>query len=827
MNPTQWRQVKAQFAELCEQHPESWNQTLTAISDSEVAAELRRLLLAHQNASGLPDLPTAVEPTTDLVLGRKLGPFLVERLIGEGGSGRVYLAEREGVGGKVAVKLLRGRLLGPQITRRFHAEQVILAQLEHPNIARLLQVGVADDGTPWLAMEYVVGEAFSQAIARLDLRQRLQVVEQLLSAVDYAHRQLVVHRDIKPGNILIAADGQPKLLDFGIAKRLDDAGAQLTQTQGQVRTPAYAAPEQIRGDTISVATDVYALGVLLYEVLAECRPWTETGSQLDAAILAGAAPLPSSRAPANLRRQLRGDLDAIVMQAMHRDPRRRYPSAAALAADLQRYADRRPVLAQKQTLSYRTGRFFYRNYRWVGVGGLVVAALALVGVREHQLREEALLSAQKSDQVASFMLDMFNAGDSQTFDYAVSKDATVMELIGKADASLAALDSAPLVQADLAHKIGQVYWGLSEYDQAHRLFSQAIALREASLGDHSDTAESYLMLGRVYGRSGRYEQMLESVQHSYQMRLKILGPSHPDTLHSVHRIGAAHYFLNRFERAKEYLTRAIEGSREQQPESRLLLANALIVLAQVKADEGQFEESAELFDEVLALRKLTHAAVHPAQSEARHNLSTVLFDIGRIDEAIELHWEAIKIDEQVNQADHLDLVIDYEWMARYQIAAGELELAEEMADKAVAMATRLQQQSANPGLLDRARQIQVEVWREHGRIESALTLQRDVLRSRESLLQTGHRFVLESRSVLADLLRRDGEPVLARAELLRSIEGWREQPTGFVRQLLHSLDTFAEADECEWLAGDWPQPMAPAMLEALKRTRIACDWEIE
>ena len=221
------------------------------------------------------------------VPGQRLGPFLIERLIGEGGNGRVYLAERQDLGGRAAVKLLRGRFTGPDITRRFHAEQVILARLDHPNIAHLLQVGVAEDGTPWLAMEYVEGQPFLQGLAAMSVRQRLRVILKLLDAVDYAHGQLVVHRDIKPGNILIDQRGEPRLLDFGIAKRLDDAGAQLTHTDSHPRTPAYAAPEQVRGEPISVATDVYALGVLLFESLTGSKPWNLAGMQLDAAALEG------------------------------------------------------------------------------------------------------------------------------------------------------------------------------------------------------------------------------------------------------------------------------------------------------------------------------------------------------------------------------------------------------------------------------------------------------------------------------------------------------------------------------------------------------------
>ena len=823
MNAEQWQRAKHLFHSLLDQSQAQRSQTLSDEGDTQVALEVKRLLDAHLNASEFMQAPAeSLLPQDDPIIGRQLGPFLIERLLGEGGSGRVYLGQREGVGGAVAVKLLRGRFAGPEVSQRFYAEQSTLARLDHPNIARLLQVGIAGDGTPWLAMEYVDGVPFCEAAAAMPLRQRLQMIRSLLGAVDYAHRQLVVHRDIKPGNLLVDRRGEPRLLDFGIAKRLDDSGPELTQGDQRPRTPAYAAPEQVRGDPVSVATDVYAIGVLLYETLTGERPWRDSGTRLDQAILAGEPALPSSRVSGAERRALRGDLDAIVLQAMHREPDRRYPSAAALADDLQRYLDQRPVLARKQTTRYRGARFLRRNLRWVAVASLVGVLLTAAFVRETRLREAAALEAQKSGEVAAFLLDIFDAGDAASLDFAISRESTVMDLMARADARLDELSSVPLVKADLAHKIGKVYWGLSEYAAAERLFATAIELRERTLGDSDDTAESYLMQGRLYGRTGRYADMLDASEKAYGMRLALLGPDDPATLRSLARIGDAHYFLNDLETAEGYFLQAVAAWRKQTPAQPNELGDALSMAAAVKADRGQLLDAIPMFEEVLALRRAAFPEGHPALSIAQHNLSTGLFDVGRVNEAIVLLQQSIAIDDEVYDSDHLDRVINYEWMARYQVAAGDIESAAAYSEQAVWMATRLHAQAPNQGLLDRARQMQVEVLREQRELTQALALQRDVLASRLANLPAGHTFVIGSRSVLADLLRRLGDDDAATEELALALAGWQSQPLGYTRQLVNSMDAFANAGRCDWLTTHWPNTLSPIMHEAVERGEKRC-----
>jgi serine/threonine-protein kinase len=757
MKPEQWDQAKALFSSLIERDPASWPELLASEPDPAIVAQVQRLLAAHvTNSQPLRESAQDTLLGSDALLGQCLGPFRLDALLGEGGGGRVYLAERTDVGGRAAVKILRGRFASAEARRRFQAEQAILARLDHPNIARLLQVGITDDGTPWLAMEYVEGRPFAAHVATLPVGDRLRMVIRLLHAVDYAHRQLVVHRDIKPGNILVDPRGEPRLLDFGIAKRLDEAGA--TQTQFQPRTPAYAAPEQVLGEPISVATDVYAMGVLLYEALSGHHPWTGSGRSLDEAILGGEPALPSSRLAGPARRRLQGDLDAIVLQAMQRDPARRYPGAAAMAEDLQRHLERRPVRAQKQTWLYRSQRFLARNHRPVAAVTVLVTLLAVGWARESQLRADKALEAEKATQVAGFMLDVFAAGDSQSAGYNMTKESTLMDLLARGTARLETLESAPLARADLAQRIGEVYWGHSEYGAAERLFQSAIALRQAHRGDPTDTAQSWLMLGRVYERLSRYAEMLVAMQTAYELRLRALGPDHPATIHSLHRVGAANYHLQHLDRADAIARQAIEAWRAHLPAHNLDLANSLNIHSLSQLRMGGFQASLEAQDEARRLRLEVLPADHNLIAEAFTNRSRSEFAMGRADAALASLRQSLAINERHYTSDHWDLVLQYEKLVPYLVATGGIDEAAQVAERALAMARRLHEGTHNPELVDLARHAQVVVLRAQGQLAPALALAREVLASRQGHLPPLHSNILATRSLVAELLRETGEP---------------------------------------------------------------------
>ena len=360
----------------------------------EVESLLRFLDDAHTDDLFPPLIRDARAP---LVLGEQIGPYRVIQEIGSGGMGVVFLAEREDVGKRVALKLVReGGLASGDRVRRFLLERRVLARLEHPNIARLLDAGVTELRVPYLVMEYVEGTPIDRYCDdhTLPVSERLDLFRTVCQAVHYAHQSLVVHRDLKPSNILVTTDGQVKLLDFGIAKLLADhssPGLTEPRTGLLMLTPEYASPEQVRGEPVTTASDVYSLGIVLYQLLTGTRPYSlgsRTPAEVErvvsetapdrpsAAIVGGDVAASRGTTAERLQRRLQGDLDTIVLKALSKEPGRRYLSAAQLSDDLRRHLDRLPVLARKDTAAYRTGKFLRRH--WIGVGAAALVLISLL-----------------------------------------------------------------------------------------------------------------------------------------------------------------------------------------------------------------------------------------------------------------------------------------------------------------------------------------------------------------------------------------------------------------------------------------------------------------
>jgi non-specific serine/threonine protein kinase/serine/threonine-protein kinase len=396
MNPEQWQRLEDVFHAALEQPPDSRAAFLDRAcgNDTDLRTEVERLLYADAHASafvgsaaaGVGRMAAAALPAGD-----HIGPYRVVRELGRGGMGTVYLAERADAqfDMRVAIKLIKRGMDSDAVLERFRHERQILAGLDHPNIARLLDGGTTADGLPYFVMEYVDGQPIDEysRARQLTIGQRLQLFRQVCAAVSYAHQHLVVHRDIKPSNILVTSDGVPKLLDFGIAKLLEAGGSDVTlvtDVGSRAMTPQYASPEQLRGDRVTTVADVYALGVLLYELLAGARPYDVSGKSADAAqeIIETAEVVRPSAAAATagqtvLARRLRGDLDTIVLTAMRQDPAERYASVALLADDVRRHTDGLPVVARGDSWTYRAARFVRR--RKLGVAAAAAIVLTLVG----------------------------------------------------------------------------------------------------------------------------------------------------------------------------------------------------------------------------------------------------------------------------------------------------------------------------------------------------------------------------------------------------------------------------------------------------------------
>ncbi|MEM9305245.1 MAG: serine/threonine-protein kinase [Pseudomonadota bacterium] len=565
--------------------------------------------------------------------GAGIGPYRLTRLIGRGGMGAVYEAER--IDGqfeqRVALKLLPAHG-GDAVRKRLLLERQVLARLTHPCIARLLDGGVTDDGRPYFVMDLVDGEPISVYCRerQIGLHDRLGLVIAVCEAVHAAHRNLVVHRDLKPSNILVerptdAPGGQVKLLDFGIAKVLDEVSegdsAALTQTGERWMTPSYAAPEQIRGEATTTATDVYQIGVLLYELLTGAPPFTEpdSGPFDRQRAICDQAPVPPSRttgrrkstrteAPGISPGRFRGDLDAIVLMALRKEPEARYASAEAMAEDLRRFLRREPVLARRGTARYRLMKFVQRNRAPVGISAAAALVLVFASViyavnlsksrdLAQQAAETARAEATKNEQIVGFLVDIFSEADP---DEQQGEAATVTEVLDRASRRiLEELDGQPLEQAQLLRTLGEVKSKRGQYEEAERLLEAALERYVASgtTAGNERLATRRLLVGNLYEMRAydRAEPVAREVQ---ALTLASYGPAHPKTASANLLYGQVLLEQGRPEDAREFIDEGLRIARGL-PDEAELLEGALHSQARLSRVLGRLWEAERAYRELL------------------------------------------------------------------------------------------------------------------------------------------------------------------------------------------------------------------------------------
>ncbi|MBK8247171.1 MAG: serine/threonine protein kinase [Gemmatimonadetes bacterium] len=532
-----WAQVESIFVRAVELRAEERGAFVAAScgGDATLQREVQDLLAGHDSAGGdaYPDrllTPSGHLPSDGRITGSRLGPWAIDELIGRGGMGDVYRAHRADAQyeQQAAVKVMRAGRDPDAMLQRFRSERQILARVQHPNIATLLDGGLTDDGTPWLAMQFVDGITITEWAREhaLGLRERLALFRTVCEAVHAAHGHLVIHRDLKPSNILVTADGKVRLLDFGIAKVLDASATSPETGDLLLLTPEHAAPEQFRGEAVTTATDVYALGVLLYQLLAGSRPYQLTPTTALAHAVCEDDPPPASIAAADASRlqavglatsqvppaAIAGDLDAIVGKALRKEPGRRYGSASELAADVRRYLDGFPVEARPETLAYVARRFVRRHRAAVAAAAglfIALASLVVVSVRAARVsRAQAAAIALERDvalQVSGFMETLFRspspfAAGVERRDTLRARDLMV-ESATKVRRDLAAQ---PLLQARLLHLLGRSWADLGDYPAAEQLYNEALAIRRRVLAPGAtDIAATELSLGTVAWQAGR------------------------------------------------------------------------------------------------------------------------------------------------------------------------------------------------------------------------------------------------------------------------------------------------------------------------------------
>ena len=517
------------------------------VTQPEFAPLLRKLLVAHATSETsdllqrLPplDVPGSSIDATGLAVGSRVGPYRLKREIGRGGMADVWLAERAdgAFEREVALKLPHITRLRRDLAARFARERDILARLEHPHIARFYDAGVTEDGLPYLAMEYVDGQPITTWCdgRLLDITARMRLFAQVLDAVQFAHANLVIHRDLKPSNILVTEAAQVRLLDFGIAKLLSDGEiareTQLTRVAGRALTPDYASPEQIKGEALTIATDVYSLGVVLYELLIGQRPYrlkVKSAAQLEQAIVTVDPARPSGAVSAEgarrrsardgqLVRALRGDLDTIVLKALAKEAAQRYATIAELADDLHRHLAGQTVHARPTSWSYRTRKFVTRNKLAVGAAAAICMALitaATVSLWQARLAQEqarlAQQQAMRAEQVKRFVLSFFESADVYS---GGNRQATVVDLLEQARARL---DAAPIaddaIRAEVLATVGGALHGLGESQQAEPLLAEAAHLASAMAPDQDHiAAQIFAAYGHLLWRKGNLDLALEQL----------------------------------------------------------------------------------------------------------------------------------------------------------------------------------------------------------------------------------------------------------------------------------------------------------------------------
>jgi eukaryotic-like serine/threonine-protein kinase len=723
-------------------------------------------------------------------IGTLAGPYRLVRELGHGGMGEVYLAERADghFQQRVALKLIKRGLQSEEILARFLAERQVLARLNHPHIARLLDGGVTAEGQPWFAMEYVEGVPLHHYCdeGRLGLEQRLGVFGKVCEAVQYAHRGLVVHRDLKPSNILVTANGEIKLLDFGIAKALTAEGEDVAATRPEQRmmTPAYAAPEQLRGEAVTTATDVYALGAILYLLLTGQPAHQLAGrsrSERERMILEIEPHPPSyvvrNTDRASLRRRLAGDLDSIVLRALRKDPARRYPSVEALLDDLERRRVGLPVRARPGSVGYRTRKFIGRHRLTMGAGALVFLALAAgLGGTVWQARATAR-EAAKARAVRDFVVGLFRVSQPEE---SRGREITARELLARGaqrvDSELA---RQPELQGELLDVLGVIHRDLGLYAEADSLLRRSIELsRRRGGGSDREEAGRLTEWARVLAARGEYARA-ESLLVDARARLAH-EPADSATAATLSALGALRRQQGRFAEAEALYHEALEIDRAPRggglvlEEAGLLTAadtayqqalalrrerldadhprtlESLHHLGALRGKQGEYADAERIQREVLERRRRVYPAGHPEIAYALESLAGTLQIQGGYAEAEQLNLEALAILRRRLGAEHPETMELERNLATLLYEKGDLRQAESRF-RAVWATWRRSLGSEHPTTLGAANDL-AAVLKYQQRYGEAEPIYRETLASRRRLLGDRHPDVGESWGNLAELL---------------------------------------------------------------------------
>ncbi len=707
MEPNRWKQISRICAEALERDPDKREAFVEVAceGDAELRAEVLSLLAQDCGADGILDAPPAWDGVVASELesqsfeGKSIGPYRIVRLIGRGGMGQIFLAERDDAqfDQSVALKVIRRGMDTDDILRRFRAERQILAGLAHPGIARLYDGGATEDGVPYFAMEYIDGLAITKYCDenKLTVRERLLLFKKVCAAGHYAHQNLIVHRDLKPSNILVSSEGEPKLLDFGIAKVLDsegDAGEQ-TLTSQRAMTPEYASPEQIRGETITTASDIYALGVLLFELLSGELPYTGTRTAIERAICETAPVKPSTalahsskttdaRGRSRRLRHLRGDVDNIVLKAMRKEPERRYASLQEFADDIDRHLRDRPVTARPETLLYVARKFIGRN--WIPVGLSTIAAIAVVAfafitdAQSKRIAEQSNIVSDERDlaeEVTEFMVDLFDQADPRA---TRASDIRAREILDRGYERLGDLEARPGVLARLMLSMARAYEGLDDLRPAENLLRESLELAK----DLPNPLERLMVqreLALVLTRMGRLDEAAELHTEALEQWRIHDSAENPFVAMQLQRLGWIEEHRGANERAEELYREAIamlEKLLENGPEEKLDYAKTLGHLGHLLLVHYGTEQAEPVLRQSHALMIEVLSEEDPEMGLSFEQLGRLEFALDNLQAAEENFSRALASRLQLYGEGSVNVALARNEVARVQRRLGDLESAE-------------------------------------------------------------------------------------------------------------------------------------------------------
>ncbi len=654
-----WEKIEVLFHEALALQPErreAWLRERTG-GDQAVMSEVLSLLAASGPPSGPGVISRAIadaigDPGLEPMpawIGRDVGAYRLIGELGRGGMGTVYLAERadQTYRARVAIKFVRGGLASPELPRHLVAERQILADLVHPHIARLLDGGTSDDGTPYLVMEYIEGEPLDRYCESrgLGLVRRLELFLHVTAAVQHAHQALVVHRDLKPANILVTSEGVPKLVDFGIAKLLEASDrSEDTLTGAGLMTPAYASPEQLKGRRTTVATDVYALGVVLYQLIAGRHPLGILPGMPLAEIVRRVTegePPPASLVACGRalewRKALTGDLDAILAKALAKTPEERYTSVEQLAGDLQRYLRKEPVSARPNSRAYRLRKRLVRHRTVVAAAALVIVALAgglsvALWQRSRAVvaRATALEALQLSDATRSFLMSLFRANDPSE---SRGREVTARELLQRGVTRVDSLQNQPVLQAELLYVLGRLQMRLGDYRSSAALLHRSVGLYRRLPGRDTAFVSALTTLGNALMDLGWPDSAAQAWQEAVDVGSARFGPESREILAPIGNLGVAYSRSGNEARAEQVYLQTIALERKVLGPADRERLTAIANLALLLSNTGRYRDARPWFEEALEISRSKFGEEHTNTAFVLDNYGVMLREAGEYDQA--------------------------------------------------------------------------------------------------------------------------------------------------------------------------------------------------